>query len=434
MVLDAPQLTRLLGAKAPEGELSPATGVTFHSGRVRPGDAFFALPGAATHGIAFADAAIEQGASFIVSDKPHPQGLVVDNPAKALLELGRWARAAYPGSVVGVTGSAGKTTTKAFLAAVLDAPSSLGNFNTPLALATTLVNAYLGNEGKNIPLVLELGIDHVGEMATLVELVKPTHAVLTLVAASHLEALKDLETVAAEKGKLLEAAEHRFVSTQAAPFLPEKLQQTVHTYGVAPAEADSVGQVADESAAGQTLTYKGVSVTLPYPGQGIATNAIGALRVAESLGVPLGAAAARLARVRLEPGRLEAKHIGAALLLDDSYNSNPASAGQALAVLRASPAPHTAILGDMLELGKQSAPLHRELGEQTSDIERVIAIGQEARYLQEGNSKVEHFDSFGEALPILATLPLQGTILIKASRGMHFERVVEVLEKQEVSA
>ena len=237
-----------------------------------------------------------------------------------------------------------------------------------------------------------------------------------------------------EKGKLLTAANHRFVSTQVAPFLSEGLQQTVHTYGITPEAADSVGQIVDESATGQTLLYKGVSVTLPYPGRGIATNALGALCVAESLGVPLEEAAARLERVRLEPGRLEAKRVGTALLLDDSYNSNPASAEQALAVLRASPEPHTAILGDMLELGDQSATLHRELGAQTLDIGRVIAIGQEARYLAEGNNKVEHFASFGEALPILASLSLQGTILIKASRGMHFERVLEVFEKQEVSA
>ena len=196
MVLEVAQLADLLGAEVPEGELSPATGVTFHSGRVHAGDAFFALPGASTHGITFADKAVEQGAAFVVSDKPHPRGLLVVDPVEALLKLGRWARAAYPGSVVGVTGSAGKTTTKAFLAAVLEAPSSPGNFNTPLALATTLVNTYLQRGDEPTPLVLELGIDHVGEMATLVDLVKPTHAVLTLIAASHLEALKDLETVA----------------------------------------------------------------------------------------------------------------------------------------------------------------------------------------------------------------------------------------------
>lgn len=433
MVLEVAQFADLLGAKVPEGEVSPATGVTFHSGRVRAGDAFFALPGASTHGIEFADGALEQGASFIVSNKPHPRGLVVNDPAEALLKLGRWARAAYPGSIVGITGSAGKTTTKAFLAAVLGAPSSPGNFNTPLALATTLVNTHLQSGGETKPLVLELGIDHVGEMAALVELVKPTHAVLTLVAASHLEELRNLGTVAVEKGKLLEAAIHRFASTQAASFLTKDLRQKVHTYGIAE-EANSVGQIVDETPNGQTLIYKGVSVTLSYPGRGIATNAVGALCVAESLGVLLEEAAARLARVKLEPGRLETKHIGAALLLDDSYNSNPASATQALDVLRASPGPRTAILGDMLELGSQSATLHRELGEQTLGIGRVVAIGQEARHLVEGNRNIEHFASFGEALPLLTSLPLQGTILVKASRGMHFERVVEVLEKQKVSA
>ena len=223
-------------------ETHTATGVSFHSGRVRPGDAFFALPGEREHGMRYADAALTGGAAFIVSDRPHPRGVSVADPAGVLLELGREARAALQGPVVGVTGSAGKTSTKAFLCAALGVPNSPGNFNTPLALAQALVGAWLeGRTGKDERLVLELGIDHVGEMATLTDLTRPTHALLTLVAESHLSGLGSVETVAREKGKLVEAAEVAFVSAQAAPLLGPERRKKSRVYGLTGDIADVRG-------------------------------------------------------------------------------------------------------------------------------------------------------------------------------------------------
>ena len=432
-MLSANHIAELLNATPPAAELPAAQGVAFHTGRLRAGDMFFALPGAAAHGVVFADEALAKGAAFIVSDRFHERGLQVSDPAGALLQLGRWARANTPGPVVGVTGSVGKTTTKAFLAAALDAPSSPGNFNTPLALAATLVNSYVAAEAAT-PLVLELGIDHVGEMAELVNLVKPTHGLLTAVAASHLEGLGTLETVAREKSQLLKAATHRWASAQAARFLDDGLRASISTYGLEPEAADHTGRVTERHSTGQTVSYHGVDFSLSYPGEAVARNAVAALVVAEALGIPVAEAAARLEKVRLEPGRLAPISLGAALLLDDSYNSNPASAAEALAVLRAAPGPHTAILGDMLELGDDSKALHEELGRQTIGLDRVIAIGGEILASRTGNPRIDTFASFGEALPVLASLRLEGTILIKASRGMHFERVVEALQKQKVAA
>ena len=442
-VLSAERIAELVNAElfnieVPVLELPAAQGATFHTSRLRPGDIFFALPGATTHGIAFADDALAKGAAFIVSDRFHERGLKVDDPAQALLKLGHWARANTRGPVVGVTGSVGKTTTKAFLAAALGAASSPGNLNTPLALAAVLFNNYL-TTGGTTPLVLELGIDHVGEMATLVELVKPTHGLLTAVAASHLEGLGSVETVAREKSRAAHGR-HTPLRQYSSRWLFETIDLTnerddLRPRGLKPPTAAGGLQRRAEGPTGQSDRVIRASPShLNYPGAAVARNAVGALVIAEALGVSLPEAAARLEQVRLESGRLTPVPLGGALLLDDSYNSNPASASEALAVLRAAPGPHTAILGDMLELGSESRAFHEELGQQTVGLDNIIAIGREVAALSTGNPQVEVFASFGEALPVLASLPLQGTILVKASRGMHFERVIEALQKQRVAA
>lgn len=411
-----------LGGRRTELSFPNATGVSFSTQRLEQGQVFFALPGATTHGIMFADDAIARGASFIVSDRPHPMGVQVTDSAKTLLELGRWARSQRKGAVIGITGSAGKTSTRSFVATALGTISSTGNFNTPFALAAILVNTLLTN-GKERPLVLEMGIDHVGEMDTLVSVVQPTHGVLTLVAPSHLEGLGSVESVAREKAKLLQAASFKLANVQTQPFL-RTLEPQTKTYGLSD-HADYRGVYSNG-----VLTYKNVQVKLPVLGAGMATNALAALVLAETLDISLTEAAKRLERTVLEPGRLQLKRIGNAQIIDDTYNSSPAAAKEALNVLCSLPKPHTAILGDMLELGSHSADYHFELGKQTRDLDNVIAIGRMAKFIAEANPKANYFSNIDEALVFLKPYKLEGTILVKASRGMKLERCVEVLMKQ----
>ncbi len=404
--------------------LTRATGVSFHSRRTHPRDAFFALPGAVEHGLAYADAALEAGAAYIVSDRPHPQGVTVPDPAGLLLALGADARRTLRSTVVGVTGSAGKTTCKAFLGAALGANTTPGNFNTPLALAQTLIGAALSGGVEEERLVLELGIDHIGEMDTLVQLAQPTHAVLTLIAPSHLAGLGSVEGVAREKLKLVDAAEHALVSTQAAAFLSPAQRRKVTTYGFK--NADVTGTLSDVSPEGQTLAALGVQVRLPFVGAALAESALAALALAAQLGHELEAAARRLEGTKLEPGRLQLHKLGPLTLLDDSYNSNPASAKAALETLEHFPRPHTAVLGDMLELGPESARFHKELGEQTADLDKVVAVGPEMRSLIEGNPAAHYFKSF-DLDELQAELPERGTLLVKGSRGVRLERLVSAL-------
>lgn len=145
-LLSVRALVRLLNTVEPVADLPDATGVAFDSRAVRPGDAFFALPGATAHGLTFADDALARGAALVVADRPHRRGLLVDDARAALLALGRAARDRLTGPVVAVTGSVGKTSTKAMLAAALAARSTPGNLNTHYALAKVLVDAALEDE------------------------------------------------------------------------------------------------------------------------------------------------------------------------------------------------------------------------------------------------------------------------------------------------
>ena len=400
-----------------------ATGARFNTGLLNQGDIFFALPGQAEHGIRYADQALVSGASFIVSDEPHERGLLVADPAGLLLKLGSQARAALDGGVIGVTGSAGKTTTKDLLAGLLNARATPGNFNTLLALATTLVDAALHEPNRN--LVLELGIDRPGEMQELLDLTRPDIGVLTSIAPSHSEFLGSLQDIAAQKRQLLDFAPLRFLSGQAARHL-DSLPDGAVIYGLderAHERADIQGEPGERH-----LYYRGETFPLRQPGTAWATNLTGALAVAHSLGVPLATLKERLEETVISPGRLQLRLAGRRLIIDDSYNSNPASAAAALEVLAESAGPRVAILGDMRELGNESQRHHLDLGRATVGLDLVIFAGDFAADMKAGNPAALTARGVDETMQLLDRLPADGTVLVKASRSLGFEKIVSILE------
>jgi UDP-N-acetylmuramoyl-tripeptide--D-alanyl-D-alanine ligase len=451
MTLDLATLQRLLGPHlrdVPAAALAPATGVRFHSDRVRPGDAFFALQGAATHGVRFADDALARGAAYVVSDRPHPAAVLVDDAGAALLALGRAARADRPGPLIGITGSAGKTTTKGLLAAALDAAASPGNLNTPHALATVLVDLWLAGDGAR-PLVLELGVDRSGDMALLTELVRPTHGIVTLIAPAHLQGLGDLDGVAREKGALLRAATTaRYASEAAWARLPNDLRGGVRRYrvdgprgatvgtGGSPAdggaEATTIGHHVvrdDDEWLRATLGGETLELALPGAGRAFAENALAALLVAIDLGVPARTAADRMQRAHIEAGRLTPIASLDLRVLDDTYNANPASVAAALEVLARAPRPHALVMGSMLELGDASADFHREVGRAIAahGIDLVWTVGADATAIADTCGVARHFADAQGAAAAADDLPRRGTLLVKGSRGIGLEALVAAL-------
>jgi UDP-N-acetylmuramoyl-tripeptide--D-alanyl-D-alanine ligase len=455
MQLDATTLERHLGHRLralPDLPLSGGRGVRFHSDRVRPGDVFVAMAGATQHGERFADDALARGAAFVLTDRPRPGAVVVDDAGAALLDLGHVARAARRGPVIGITGSVGKTTTKALLAAALDGAVSPGNLNTPHALATVLVDGWLAGD-LDRPLVLELGIDHVGEMARLLDLVHPDHALLTAIAPAHLAGLGDVATVAREKGRLLHAAAgSRVVAESAWRQLPPELRTVTLRYrliGPTGAAADASAEeepsgdeppiVLAEHVLGETNDHlrivpsaragaleREIDVALPGLGRALAENALGALTLAFELGVEPAIAAERLAHARLEPHRLTRHRLGEWTLLDDTYNAGPPSMREALAVLKRLPAPHAAVLGSMLELGPSSPDHHTDLGLVCAglDLDAIWTVGADARAIAEACPGARHLPDTAAAIAAAADLPRRGTLLVKGSRGIGLEALV----------
>lgn len=411
------------------------TGVAFHSQQVRPGDAFFAFAGEHAHGIRFADDALSRGAAFVVSDKSHPQGIVVRDPAQVLIALGRAARAQRQGVVLGVTGSAGKTTTKTLVAAALACDKTQGNFNTPLALAKTLVDNML-NGLADAPLMLELGIDHIGEMDVLTDLAQPDIGILTLIAESHLKGMGTLANVSREKRKLIDASPRKIVSAEAWHFLNAEQAAASRCYGLLPADSARdvpentvYGRVIQQDIHGQVIEVLGERITLTTLGMAAARSAVAAMVCASEVGVNLSQAATRISQAVPEGRRLEVHQLGQLKFIDDAYNSNPASVANALEVLQSYSRPHTVVLGDMLELAAQSELRHRELGQATRHIDQVIAVGEEARFIAAENANAHYFVTVDDLLEHLDSLPKKGTLLVKASLGMKLARFVHAFRQ-----
>lgn len=430
----------------PSRPLPSASGLRFHSDRVRPGDVFVAMGGAQQHGERYADDALVRGAAYLISDRPHPDALQVDDAAEALLDLGRFARAAQRGPVIGVTGSVGKTTTKTLLAAAADAHVSPGNMNTPYALATVLVDVWL-QQMPDRPLVLEMGIDHLGEMATLIDLVRPSHGLLTAITPAHLAGLGDLQSLTREKSLLLAAADHRYAADKAYRMLPHERRGGVRRYRLL-----DDGETRDEGgrsgAADQGDTWLGehrvsaggdelivhadegdLRLRLPGLGRALAEDALGALRVAHDLGVALAEAARRIEGCVMEEGRMRPHRLGGLLLLDDAYNASPASMAAALEVLSRSPSPRMAVLGTMLELGDDSADMHRDVGRSfaAAGLDALWVVGEGAAELAAAFPGSRRFAHIEEVIAAAGELPERGSLLVKGSLGMRMQALVRHL-------
>jgi UDP-N-acetylmuramoyl-tripeptide--D-alanyl-D-alanine ligase len=424
-------------------------GVSIDSRTVEPGQLFVPLPGSQVDGHAFLDAAFARGAAAALCSRAHHATIagrepgplvVVDDVTEGLQRLARAHREGWSGTLIGVTGSVGKTTTKELVAAALaSAVPTLrteGNLNNHWGVPLTLLRL----RAEHRAAVVEIGMNHRGEVAALAALALPGAAVVTSAGSAHLEHMGSLEAIAHEKASLALALDARgvaFVSADS-PRLLEAVngaRARVVTYGFAdgadvrPARAESLGE------AGSAIEVAGFPrFTLALPGRHQVANALAALAVARELGLDPAAVARALADCRPTRGRMEVRRLRGATLLVDCYNANPESMRAALETLAGWPdaARRIAVLGDMLELGPEAARLHRETAATARGAELWVT-GRHAADLTAGAATAgvparafEGIDGLREALR--GALADGVVVLLKASRGAALERVLDGLE------
>lgn len=441
----------------PEG----ITGISIDSRTITPGEAFFAIKGDRVDGHDFASLAIANGASLLVVSEAKLPALgrlvvpmiVVEDVLGALQKLGIAARDRSSATVIAVTGSVGKTTTKEMLRLALspsgNVHAAVASFNNhwgvPLTLARMPVDTRFG--------VFEIGMNHAGEIAPLSRMVRPDVAIITTIAPAHLGNFASLEEIAAAKAEIFEGLEpggdvilNR--DNSQFDFLEHAAQaagiENVHSFGQ---HAKAEFRLAEFDGAAESSTvwvcFGGETreVALGAPGRHIAENAVAVLAAVSLVGADMDAAIESLQGLSAVKGR-GARHRlmiegSTFTLIDESYNANPASMRAAIAVLAASQPEgegrRIAVLGDMLEMGEFSQKVHAELASPllVAGIEHVWLAGPEMIALRDALPEsvgVVYLETTAELAAFVTASVAPGDVLmVKSSLGLGFGKIVAAL-------
>lgn len=423
-------------------------GISTDSRTVGQGDLYVALVGEHHDGHRFVAEALAKGAHGAVVSRPVTveASAPLYRVADTLVALGMLAahrRASIQAPVVGITGSAGKTTTKELtrgaLAAALRVHATRANLNNRVGMPMTL----LATPDDAQAVVLEMGTNQPGEIAALARVARPDVGVVTTVGEAHLEKLGSLEGVLREKLDLLRnlAAGGRAVVGDEPEFLPGAARavcasrRVIHVAGWS-ARADESLRPSDvevDAAGAYRFRWRGQQVRLAVPGRHAVVDALLALTVAELLGVADDAAVAGLAEVGAGSLRGEIRRLGDLTVVVDCYNANPPSVRAALHLLDAQQSVRkVAVLGTMLELGPESPSLHsRSLGYALSlGIDLIVATGAFAQAAADvRDPRVVAVEDWRSAYPALRDgLTGNEVVLLKASRGVALEGMLPLLE------
>lgn len=428
------------------------TNVCTDSRALKAGDCFVALRGGNFDGHTFIDEAAKRGAmAAIVEEIPAelPSGFAViqvRDTLRALQQLAASYRRTLSIHVVGVTGSNGKTSTKDATASVLaehfQVTKTEGNFNNHIGLPLTMLRV----RGSDQVAVLELGMNHAGEIAPLAALAAPDVAIITNIGIAHIEHLGTREAIAQEKGMLAEALQPSGTLILSAhdhfsKGIAERTRADVILAGIDAGEVQATNLRPHFNGTKFELRADGCSVEaeIPVPGEHMVRNAVLAVAAGRVFGLSLEVCADGLRKLKLTRGRLEHKIVRGLQILDDTYNANPDSMDAALRTLASLPAAgqRIAVLGRMGELGLESEPGHRRVGEAAAreHIDCVIGVGQEAEWIADtarrgGVERVVKVGTNEEAAKALRELARPGDIvLVKGSRSARMERIVEGLQE-----
>lgn len=438
-----------IGIASPEITLS---GVAIASRSVRPGELFWALRGDTHDGHDFLTEAIRNGAAAAVIDTRHITAspvipvVAVHDTLRALSEFAAWYRGQQEALIVGVTGSFGKTTTRAMIHAVLSAGfpgvQSPRNYNNHFGVPLSLLEI----ERRHEFAVLEFGASAVGEIARLARIAAPEIAVVTGIGPAHLEGFGSVENIIRAKGELLESLPAGGFAVLAGD---DSAVRSMADRAACPVLFIGEGEHNDLRATGIAIENGRISFTadghryeLHATGRHHVRAALFALAIGREIGMSPADMERGLEIFQSVPGRCVSERIGPWTVIDDTYNANPASMRAACETLRDW---HTSgrrllVVGDMLELGKDANELHRELGRFAAEcgIDRVAVQGDHAadviRGCLEGGLTADCLAECRDNDVLLAVLDCwlepDDVLLVKGSRGMRMERVVEHLREQ----
>ena len=428
------------------------TSVSTDSRALAPGALFVALRGDRFDGHDYVAQAVERGAAAVLVERPLdvavPQVIVADSKRALGLAAAAW-RARFSLPLIAVTGSNGKTTVTQMIAAILTRAfgekkrlATRGNLNNDIGLPLMLFEL----NAQHKVAVLELGMNHPGEIAYLAELAKPTIALVNNAQREHQEFMLGVEATARENGAAIAALPPEgiaiFPADDACAAIWRSLAGTRRVIDFARrgfAVITAQYELGAEGSRVAIATPAGViETTLALPGEHSVHNALAATAAALAFDVSPAAIGAALAAFAPVGGR-GARHTldNGCALIDDSYNANPDSVRAAIDVLAGAPAPRVLIIGDMGEVGTQGPQFHREIGAYAGErgIEAVLALGEQARELCAAfGPSARHFSSIEELIAAARAEARPGaTVLVKGSRFMRMERVVHALAKLETA-
>lgn len=449
-------------AKASGGTLVRAgsreyiTGVRHDSREVGPGEMFVAVKGENQDGHKYIPQVIEKGcAALLVSDEEAvPKGadvsvIAVSDTIEAMGKLAAWYLDSLHILRAAVTGSVGKTSTRDMIYYVLNEKYHCGrnlkNYNNNIGIPLSVFRFDEDLEAA----VLEMGMDAFGEIEYLSGIVRPQIGVITNIGIAHMEKLGSREGIfrakmeitknilpAKEGGTLVFAGDGEFLTKERTAGDYKQIE-----VGEGPQADYRISDIVDRGIEGISFTLiyeedgqtKETAIELPAAGAHNAVNAGVALAVGRALGVSIERGAAGLKKVELTGSRLRRLEGETIQIIDDTYNANPASMMSALDVLARSKAGRrVAVLGDMFELGPEEAQLHRQVGEHAAAVgtDVLITIGALAEHIAEGGNGT-HFPDKESFLRVMDEYIMPGDlVLVKASRGMHLEEVVEALKQK----
>ena len=422
-------------------------GVSFDTRDDLKNKLFVAFKGQNVDGHDFLHYANEMGAVCGLSQRETcADAIIVPDTGKALADLAHYYLSLFDVKVVGITGSSGKTSTKDMVAAVLSEKYNVvktkGNFNNEIGLPITIFNITEDTEVA----VLEMGMNNRHEIHRLSKIANPHMAIITNIGTAHIENLGSQEEIFKAKSEIMD-----FLAADGPLFLhgddkflqrhKDRLQVVFYGHG-----GHNHYKIEDETPLGlkgstykTTLKYgENLEIFVPTPGGHMVLNSLAAVAVGDYMGLTPAQIARGLANFKITGMRMEILETKSLKIIADCYNANPASMKAALEVLAAENGQKVAILGDMFELGENSAVMHGEVGEVAANlpISTLITIGSHSDAISHAargasfKGKILHFQNKEDFLGQIRHIINAGDIvLVKASRGMQFEKIVSFLEE-----